>query len=46
MLRNDPHLNHIYADDNLAKNSLVGSLREEAEAELLRLVEIVLLDRN
>lgn len=46
MLRNDPNLKLIYSDDNLSKNSLVSALKEESEAELLRLVEIVLLDTN
>jgi len=45
MLGNHPHYSSIFSQQELHKNSRVAKLKDEFESELLKLVEIVLLDK-
>ena len=45
MLAKHPHFHNLYSDQNLAKNPRVAALMQEFESDLLKLVEIVLLDK-
>ena len=48
LLAQDPQFNALYKKDfegNLSQNPKVAKLRNETEQELLKLIEIVLLDK-
>jgi len=45
MLAKHPHFHNLFSDQNLAKNPRVAALMQEFESDLLKLVEIVLLDK-
>lgn len=46
MLKNDPFLGHLFQPERDNKNEKVIALKNEFESELLKLVEIVLLDKD
>lgn len=46
MLKNDPYLGHLFKPDRDSHNEKVKAIRNEFKSELLKLIEIVLLDKT
>lgn len=46
MLKNDPVLGHLFKSGKDLNNEKVVAIKNEFESELLKLIEIVLLDKT
>jgi hypothetical protein len=46
MLKTDPYIGHLFKRDKDTKNDKIKAIQTEFESELLKLMEIVLLDKT